>query len=39
MDPPVLAAELRSLGLQVTRAETVRVPDAVNAVIRAVQPL
>jgi len=35
MDPPVLAAELRELGLDVTRAETVRVPDAVNAVIRA----
>lgn len=38
MDPPVLAAELRELGLHVTRAETVRVPEAVNAVIRAVKP-
>lgn len=35
MDPPVLAAELQNLGLDVTRAETVPVPDAVNAVIRA----
>jgi ubiquinone/menaquinone biosynthesis C-methylase UbiE len=39
MDPPVLAAELRALGLDVTRAEAVRVPEAVNAVIRAVKPL
>ena len=38
MDPPVLAAELRELGLHVTRAETVRMPEAVNAVIRAVKP-
>jgi ubiquinone/menaquinone biosynthesis C-methylase UbiE len=38
MDPPVLAAELRALGLDVTRAEAVRVPEAVNAVIRAVKP-
>ena len=38
MDPPVLAAELQALGLHVTRAETVRIPDAVNAVIRAVRP-
>ena len=35
MDPPVLAAELGELGLDVTRAEAVRIPDAVNAVIRA----
>ena len=38
MDPPVLAAELRELGLHVTRAEAVRVPEAVNAVIRAQRP-
>ncbi|HUR22244.1 MAG TPA: class I SAM-dependent methyltransferase [Acidimicrobiales bacterium] len=38
MDPPILAAELRDLGLDVTRAETVRTPEAVNAVIRAVKP-
>ncbi|MDP1805879.1 MAG: class I SAM-dependent methyltransferase [Acidimicrobiales bacterium] len=38
MDPPVLAAELRELGLHVTRAEAVRVPEAVNAVICAVKP-
>jgi len=38
MDPPILAAELRELGLHVTRAETVRVPEAMNAVIRAVKP-
>jgi ubiquinone/menaquinone biosynthesis C-methylase UbiE len=38
MDPPVLAAELRALGLEVTRAETVRVPEAVHAIIRAVKP-
>lgn len=38
MDPPVLAAELRDLGLEVTRAETIRIPDAVNAVIRATRP-
>jgi SAM-dependent methyltransferase len=38
MDPPVLAAELRELGLHVARAEAVRVPEAVNAVIRAVKP-
>ena len=38
MDPPVLAAELGELGLQVTRAEAVRVPEAINAVIRAVKP-
>ena len=38
MDPPVLAAELRALGLDVTRAEAVRVPEAVNAVVRAVKP-
>ena len=38
MDPPVLAAELKALGLHVTRAEAVRVPEAVNAVIRAVKP-
>ena len=36
LDPPVLAAELESLGLKVTRAETVRQVDAVNAVIHAV---
>lgn len=38
MDVPALAADLRALGLEVTRAETVQVPDAVNAVIRAVKP-
>ena len=38
MDPPALATELRALGLDVTRAEAVRVPEAVNAVIRAVKP-
>ena len=38
MDPPVLAAELDKLGLHVARAEAVRVPEAVNAVIRAVKP-
>lgn len=38
MDPPVLAAELRALGLDVTRAEAVRIPEAVNAVIRATCP-
>lgn len=38
MDPPILASELRALGLDVTRAEAVRVPEAVNAVIRAVKP-
>ena len=38
MDPPLLAAELRALGLDVHRAEAVRVPDAVNAVIRATRP-
>lgn len=38
MDVPALAAELRDLGLDVTRAETLRAPDAVNAVIRAVKP-
>ena len=38
MDPPVLAAELEELGLRVTRAEAVRVPEAVNAVLRAVKP-
>ena len=46
LDPPVLAAELRHLGLDVTRAETVRQRattsdgeevDVVNAVIRAVK--
>ena len=37
MDPPLLAAELQALGLHVTKAETVRVPEAVNAVIRAVK--
>ncbi len=46
LDPPVLAAELEALGLDVTRAESVRLraPDAdgqevdvVNAVIRAVR--
>ena len=38
MDPPALAAELQDLGLDVTRAETVRVPEAVNAVVRAEKP-
>jgi ubiquinone/menaquinone biosynthesis C-methylase UbiE len=38
MDPPALAAELRALGLDVTRAESVRVPEAVTAVIRATRP-
>ena len=38
MDPPILAAELRALGLDVIRAEAVRVPEAVNAVIRAEKP-
>lgn len=38
MDPPVLAAELRALGLDVTRADAVRIPEAVNAVVRAVKP-
>jgi hypothetical protein len=35
MDVPALAADLEALGLTVQRAETVPVPDAVNAVIRA----
>ncbi|MGI8809336.1 MAG: class I SAM-dependent methyltransferase [Acidimicrobiales bacterium] len=47
LDPPVLAAELEALGLEVTRAESVRLRapkadgtevDVVNAVIRAVRP-
>ena len=38
MDPLVLADELQALGLKVTRAETVPVPEAVNAVVRAVKP-
>ena len=38
MDVLALAADLRAIGLQVTRAETVPVPGAVNAVIRAVKP-
>jgi hypothetical protein len=37
MDPPVLSAQLRALELEVARAEAVRVPEAVNAVIRAVK--
>ena len=38
LDPPVLAAELEALGLVVRRAETIRQPDVVKAVIRAVRP-
>jgi len=47
LDPPVLAAELEALGLEVKRAETIRQRattsdgeevDVVNAVIRAVRP-
>lgn len=38
MDVPALAADLQTLGLSVIRAEAVRVPEAVNAVIRAVKP-
>jgi SAM-dependent methyltransferase len=39
LDPPVLAAELAKLGLDVARAETVRQEvDVVNAVIRAKRP-
>lgn len=38
LDPPVLAAELEALGLVIRRAETIRQPDVVNAVIRAVRP-
>ena len=38
LDPPVLAAELEALGLEVKRAETIRQQDVVNAVICAVKP-
>jgi SAM-dependent methyltransferase len=38
MDVPAMAATLGALGLEVTRAETVRVPDAVHAVVRATRP-
>ena len=47
LDPPVLAGELKALGLDVTRADTVRARapsadgqevDVVNAVIHAVRP-
>ena len=38
LDPPVLARELQALGLHVRRAETIRQPDVVNAVIRATKP-
>ncbi len=38
LDPPALAADLEALGLDVTRAETVHVPDAVHAVVRAEKP-
>jgi len=38
LDPPVLAAELEALGLEVERAETIRQPEVVNAVIRATRP-
>lgn len=47
LDPPVLAVELEALGLEVVRADTVRLRaptmdgeevDVVNAVIRAVRP-
>jgi SAM-dependent methyltransferase len=38
LDPPALAADLEALGLDVSQAETVHVPDAVNAVVRAEKP-
>jgi SAM-dependent methyltransferase len=38
LDPPALAADLEALGLDITRAETIDVPDGVNAVVRAEKP-
>jgi SAM-dependent methyltransferase len=38
LDPPAMAGELRALGLQVERADTVAQQEAVLAVIRATRP-